>query len=180
MVGYYSRQYSPKGLFIQDNKLISAPDYKNIPDGGNFYLEPNGIFAIKTNGQLIVASRDKFRNEYDGMFFRFSGIKYALQSGPMLVVDGKINSQFSKNSKSHKPRTGVGIDKQGKAVFVLSLQNISFYNFAEVFRKLGCDNALFLDGGVIATMYADDEGVLSNTRKPLVAMIGVLKQETKH
>jgi uncharacterized protein YigE (DUF2233 family) len=74
----------------------------------------------------------------------------------MLVLNGKIHPRINADGTSAKLRNGVGVDHDGQAVFAISNQPVTFYQFASLFRdKLGCDNALFLDGSISA-LYAPE------------------------
>jgi uncharacterized protein YigE (DUF2233 family) len=54
-----------------------------------------------------------------------------------------------------KARTGVGVRADGEVVFAISRAEVSFGAFARLFRDaLNCPNALFLDGGSAASLYA--------------------------
>ena len=74
-------------------------------------------------------------------------IKYATQSGPMLVVNGKMHEGFKK-SKSLYIRNGVGILPNGNVLFAMSKTEITFYDFANYFLEQGCKNALYFDGAI--------------------------------
>ena len=90
--------------------------------------------------------------------------KFALQSGPMLVVNGKINKELSPNSKSRYIRSGVGILDAEKVVFAISKKPVRFYDFAALFaKKLNCKNALYLDG-FISEMYLPELGLTKSER----------------
>ena len=177
--GIYSRRYTPKGLFISNNIYLQRPDQKSIQNGGNFYLKPNGIFAITTNGEHVVSPTKSFVKKYHSNIpgYGYREIEYAIQSGPMLLIDGKFNNKFNINSVNKKSRTGVGIDDRGQVVFAMALNNISFYDFAAVFLELKCKNALFLDGGLVSMMYSKDEGLIAKHDMPLVSMIGVVEKK---
>lgn len=41
--------------------------------------------------------------------------------------------------------------ENGELIFAMSKKEISFYNFARLFKELGCRNALYLDGYVSRT-----------------------------
>ena len=45
----------------------------------------------------------------------------------------------------------MGILENGNVVFVMSKTEVNFYNFALLFKELGCKNALYLDGFVSRT-----------------------------
>ena len=84
-------------------------------------------------------------------FVHNSNIKYATQSGPILVFGGQIHSAFKKGSTNLNIRNGVGILPNGLVIFAMSKKEINFYDFADYFKKLGCNNALYLDGLVSRT-----------------------------
>ena len=69
----------------------------------------------------------------------------------MLVVDGKINPLFEQGSKNLNIRNGVGVLPDNKLLFAMSRYEINFYDFANYFKKMGCKNALYLDGFVSRT-----------------------------
>jgi uncharacterized protein YigE (DUF2233 family) len=139
--GMFNKDYSPQGLFIQNKKTLAVLD---TADGnGNFYLKPNGVFYLTTDNIPFVCKTTDFANK--------GNIKWATQSGPMLVIDGQIHSAFKDGSKNLNIRNGVGILPDNKVVFAMSKTEINFYDFAKYFQSLGCKNALYLDGFVSRT-----------------------------
>jgi uncharacterized protein YigE (DUF2233 family) len=110
---------------------------------GNFYLKPNGVFYITTDNAPVICDTKDFNNN--------GKIKYATQSGPMLVIDGKIHTEFKEGSKNLNIRNGVGILPDNSVVFAMSKIEINFYDFANYFKRMGCKNALYLDGFVSRT-----------------------------
>ena len=136
--GMYKKDNSPQGLYIENGIILSLMDTSN--GEGNFYLKPNGVFYInKKNEPFIITSNNFIQNE---------NIKYATQSGPMLVINKNIHPVFKKDSKSINIRNGVGILPNGNTIFALSKKEINFYDFANFFKMKGCKNALYLDGFV--------------------------------
>lgn len=136
--GMYKKDNSPQGLYIEKTKTLSALD--TAVGNGNFYMKPNGIFYITTKNKAMICRTEDFKNT--------SEIQYATQSGPMLVIDGKIHPDFKEGSSNVHIRNGVGILPDGKIVFVMSKKEINFYDFATYFKSMGCKNALYLDGFV--------------------------------
>ncbi|MES2574955.1 MAG: phosphodiester glycosidase family protein [Bacteroidota bacterium] len=136
--GMYKKDNSPQGLYIENQKILSPLD--TTKSTGNFYLKPNGVFYLTTENTAKISTAEKFHN--DGK------IEYATQSGPMLVIDGRIHPDFRKGSANLNIRNGIGILPDSKVVFVLSKEEINFYDFAPYFKSLGCKNALYLDGFV--------------------------------
>ncbi|MFH6963523.1 phosphodiester glycosidase family protein [Flavobacterium plurextorum] len=136
--GMYNKENSPQGLYIEKQKTLGALD--TTSDVGNFYLKPNGVFYLTTGNVPAICKTEQFKNN--------TTIKYATQSGPMLIIDGKIHPEFKEGSSNLNIRNGVGILPNGNVVFVLSKNEINFYDFAAYFKSLGCRNALYLDGFV--------------------------------
>ena len=139
--GMYKKDNSPQGLYVE--KTITKSEIDTSNGNGNFYLKPNGVFYLTTEKNPIICKTEDFVN--NGM------IKYATQSGPMLVIDGEIHTAFKKNSTNLNIRNGVGILPNNQIIFAISKKEINFYDFAEYFKKLGCKNALYLDGFVSRT-----------------------------
>ena len=141
--GMYQEDQSPLGLYIENGQQLHKINMRN--GYGNFYLEPNGIFYTTKDNRAVVCKRSAFKAS--------NNVFFATQSGPMLVVDGKINSQFTKGSANLNVRNGVGVLPDGKVVLAMSKGMVNLYDFAEYFQNLGCRNALFLDGFVCRTYY---------------------------
>ena len=139
--GMYKKDRSPQGLYIEYKIIKTKIDTSS--GNGNFYLKPNGIFYITTDNNAVISQTEDFINK--------GNIKYATQSGPMLVIDGAVHSAFKEKSTNLNIRNGVGILPNNEVVFVISKKEINFYEFADFFKKLGCKNALYLDGFVSRT-----------------------------
>jgi uncharacterized protein YigE (DUF2233 family) len=137
--GMYDDAQGSVGLYVENFKQMKA---LNTNSGwGNFHLMPNGVFYIEPGKAGVMEAKA----------FATSGIKpfYATQSGPMLVIDGKLHPSFLIDSTSLKTRNGVGVNGAGQVIFALSEDAVRFYDFATLFRDaLGCPNALFLDGSI--------------------------------
>ena len=86
-------------------------------------------------------------------------VRYATQSGPMLVIGGDIHPVFIPNSSDRTRRSGIGVCEGGLVHLVISDGQVNFYDFAQVFRdNLKCQNALFLDGGRGTGIYVPELG----------------------
>jgi uncharacterized protein YigE (DUF2233 family) len=145
--GMYKTDGSPLGLFIQEHQTKSPLNTSN--GNGNFYLKPNGIFYLTTDNIPWISGTTDFVNN--------GKIKYATQSGPMLVINGQIHSAFKKGSANLNIRNGVGILPGNKIVFAMSKNEISLYDFADYFKTMGCKNALYLDG-FVSRAYLPEKG----------------------
>lgn len=136
--GMFGPDHAPKGLYIENFKTLKPID--TLQGSGNFYLQPNGIFYITQKHQPKIIETKKYRQSTD--------IQYATQSGPMLLIDGKINPIFQKDSKNLNIRNGVGTLENGDIIFAMSKKEVNFYSLAQLFQEMGCKNALYLDGYV--------------------------------
>ncbi|MBK7764148.1 MAG: phosphodiester glycosidase family protein [Bacteroidetes bacterium] len=165
--GMFKKDFSPQGLFIQDKKVLMAVDTMN--GIGNFYLQPNGVFYVTTNGIAFVCKTADFIDN--------GQITYATQSGPMLVIDGQIHTAFKEGSTNLNIRNGVGILPNNQVVFAISKSEINFYDFAKYFQSLGCKNALYLDG-FVSKAYIPEKNWIQ-TDGNFAVMIGITKQTIK-
>jgi uncharacterized protein YigE (DUF2233 family) len=144
--GMFMEDYAPLGLFVQKQKTIKK---LNTASGStNFYMKPNGVFYITLDHKAHICTTPAYVN--DGR------VNFATQSGPMLLIDGKINTEFTKGSKNINIRNGVGILPNNKVIFAISTDFVNFYDFAEYFKNMGCTNALYLDGAV-SQMYLPEK-----------------------
>ena len=160
--GMFHSNFSPVGLYIEQGNVIQA---LNEDKGwGNFFLQPNGVLAWNKRQAVIWTTE-----LYKAKAFQPD---YATQSGPMLVMNGKINPLFLADSDSKKIRNGVGI-KNNKLYFVISKNRVNFYNFAKFFQKnLKVEQALYLDGS-ISSLYLQKNN--RNDRKfymgPIIGLV---------
>lgn len=138
--GMFDADGLPIGYYVEDGNRRHT---LNRNEGwGNFHLQPNGVF-YGSGGKWAVRTSDDFAAHVD------KRPEFGTQSGPMLVIDGKLHPRFDADGPSRKLRNGVGVDKHGRAHFVISEAPISFGKFARYFRdELKTPNALFLDGSV--------------------------------
>jgi len=142
--GMYEADLSPVGLYIENGKTLKRANTANGP--GNFHLKPNGIFYV-SGQEAGVLNTERFLSQKPRA-------EFATQSGPMLVINGKIHPKILPGSDSRKIRDGVGIRDAHTVVFAISENAVTFWEFAHLFRDgLGSANALFLDGS-ISSLYA--------------------------
>ena len=164
--GMFHPDYKPVGLYVEDGREITRANTRNGP--GNFHLKPNGVFYMSgaMAGVLETGAYLKAKPQSD----------FATQSGPMLVINGRIHPRFSKTGESQKLRNGVGVRDANTVVLAISEGEVSFGTFARLFRDpLKCANALFLDGGSAPALYAPALQRSGNFL-PLGPMIGVFEK----
>jgi uncharacterized protein YigE (DUF2233 family) len=137
--GMFDEEGRAIGLLIEDGKPLRAINRRK--GGGNFHLMPNGVFLVRKSGKAEVVTSGKFKPSPD--------IAFATQSGPMLVIDGKLHPKFDHDGESRLIRNGVGIAPDGTPVFVISEDLVSFGKFARFYRDaLKAQDALYFDGSV--------------------------------
>ncbi|HPG89689.1 MAG TPA: phosphodiester glycosidase family protein [Hyphomicrobium sp.] len=138
--GMYAPDYEPAGLYIE-NGMTKRRLNTRASGYGNFHLNPNGVFWIR-NGKAAVATTIEFAR-------RKPAADLATQSGPMLVIGGKIHPRFDKDGPSRNVRNGIGVMLSGNVAMAISDEPVSFGKFARLFRdQLKCPNALYFDGNV--------------------------------
>jgi uncharacterized protein YigE (DUF2233 family) len=145
--GMYRPGGAPQGLFIKNQKQVAPLDTTH--GAGNFYLQPNGVFYLTTGRQAGICATGAFRGG--------PGVAYATQSGPLLLLAGHPNPTFTPNSSNVVVRNGVGLLPGGRVVFAMSRGPVNFYDFATYFQRLGCREALYLDG-FVSRMYLPAQG----------------------
>jgi uncharacterized protein YigE (DUF2233 family) len=155
--GMYGDDLKAIGYYVENGERLSELDRGDSDGDGNFYMKPNGVF-FGTGGTWRVLASDAF--------FATVGDRpaFGTQSGPMLVVDGKLHPDIQDNGPSRAIRNGVGVDASGKAHFVIADAPVSFGQLARYFRdELKVPNALYLDGQV-SSLWDPASGRLDKSR----------------
>ncbi len=143
--GMYHDDRSAVGLYIENGKLLQKLNINKGP--GNFHMLPNGVFYVGDQIAGVLESRAFQKQNLKPLF--------ATQSGPMLVIDGRLHPKFNQSGTSVHIRNGVGV--KGETVyFVISNEKVNFYDFASLFKdNLKTPNALYLDG-TVSKIYAPE------------------------
>ncbi len=152
--GMFTATYEPEGLYIEENPLKKySLDVGDQKSSFNFYLYPNGVFYMDAKNTPHIDTTKEFARLQR---LKKIKVKVATQSGPMLVINGRIHQAFVKGSTNYKIRGGVGIISSKKVVFACTVGGSNFYDFGLFMRDVfNCKNALFLDGA-ISKMYLHD------------------------
>ena len=137
--GMFDDQGRPIGLMIEDGHQVHAINRRE--GGGNFHLMPNGVFLVREDGRAEVVESSAYKPSRT--------IQFATQSGPMLLIHGKLHPRFERDGQSRYVRNGVGITGNGKPLFVISESAVSFGKMARFLRdRHQVRDALFFDGSV--------------------------------
>jgi len=166
--GIYEPKGIPSGLLVQEGRELHPI---NLRDGkGNFFLKPNGIFLIGDKGAAVIDTTE----------YPLAGVKvsHAVQSGPLLLRNGKVHPEFRAGSANRLHRNGIGVTKDGTVVLIMtdirSPKYPNLHEFATLFASLGCADALFLDGDI--SQMRSGEGLTKHSG-PFGSFIAVVKDK---
>lgn len=167
--GIYTNNDQPAGLHIENNQQQHAVNRRT--GKGNFHLQPNGIFYLTNKNFPAIRTTASFVKKYGNNPQKH--IRLATQSGPMLLINGKINQQFKEYGGSLYSRNGVCVTQDDRVLFfataIFSKSNL--YHFAQAALQFGCHNALYLDGS-ISKLYIKGD----NTIFHLGYFVGILTE----
>ena len=155
--GMFHANHEPVGLQIIDGTVLHPI---NTDDGqGNFFLKPNGVFAIDKEGAVVEATED---------FDASKSWRIATQSGPLLLQGGEYHPKIKPDSPNLHIRNGVCVSA-GLVHFVISDEPVRFYDLASLMKEeLGCQDGLYLDGAVSKLYHRTQKGWSPRLgRKPL-------------
>lgn len=138
--GMYGDDLKAIGYYVQNGERLRELNRAN--GEGNFYMKPNGVFFGTGSKWQVMGSNTFFNTVGDRPDF-------GTQSGPLLLVDGKLHPEVQDDGPSRAIRNAVGVDASGKAHFVISDAPVSFGQIARYYRDvLKVKNALYLDGAI--------------------------------
>jgi len=132
--GFFDQDFKPLGLRITNKKL------KNPLKGISWW----GIFYVKDNKPYISNPKHFYQDEQ---------IDFAIQSGPRLLIRGKIPSL----KQGIADRSALGITADGKVVIIVSTNAaMTTEELARLLKAspLNCTDAINLDGGSSSQLYA--------------------------
>src|SRR5215471_4602833 len=113
------------GLLVEDGRTVH--ELNTASGSGNFYMQPNGVFSQDADGRLHVEATQAFAA-------RRAKPRWAVQSGPMLLLAGKLHPQISQDGSSRYIRNGVCVKSPDSALFAISEGPVSFGRFARFLR----------------------------------------------
>ena len=158
--------HTPKNgiqVTVSDNKVISISKAKSV---------------IPLNGYVIVGPEEKLANlkindkvDLDIKTTpNWDNVKHIISGGPYLVKDGEvfvdIKAQKLLAIGGRNPRTAIGYTKDNRFIIVTadgregSSIGLTLTELAQYMQKLGCVNAMNLDGGGSTVMYVN--GLIAN------------------
>jgi exopolysaccharide biosynthesis protein len=148
---FFDQTEKPLGLVVSRGNLLSP-----LHRGGTTLT---GIFQIKNNRPQII-----HRDAYNP-----TGVIEAIQAGPRLLVNGAKTPVNKDQSRSF--RTSICVNDHEEVIFASSTRwiiGITLKEMQTMLKKLGCKEALNLDGGGSAQfVYTPPDNQISQ-RKELV------------
>jgi uncharacterized protein YigE (DUF2233 family) len=164
--GIFGDDLKAVGYYVENGERLSELDRGDRPEGdsSNFYMKPNGVFFGTGGAWRVLASEAFFATVGDRP-------QFGTQSGPMLVIEGKLHPEIQDNGPSRAIRNGVGVDGTGRAHFVIADAPISFGQLARYFRdEVKAANALHLDSQVSALWDPASERLDKGRAGPIVVV----------
>ena len=161
------------GLHVVDGQILSAAVPKYAAISFRKETSPDGLttwraFIDKSQSEKTAANRD----------YAFGGFYVVLEQG---VVQTGYN-------RTHDSRTGAGISDDGRTLYLLVVEGentlvsegLSYPQCGEIFKAMGCTDALEMDGGGSSELCINGRSVLSynNLRTQANSLGFVVKQDS--
>lgn len=152
--GIYTPQDAPKGLHVERGRALVPLNTTDSTSGNFFRPRPNGVFAVMNDGTALIVRRGAAAALVPRM-------REASQSGPRLLENGQTVAPFSDTPLR---RTAVCVVGPRRVFIAVSRDPVSLNDVAALFKdRLGCTDALFLDGGAVQALVAPAEGIAMET-----------------
>ena len=147
-----------KQMAIYDNKIVA--------------ISPYPLF-IPINGYVISAAEEKLKDFSlgDEVYVDYtltncnSDYNHIISGGPYLMKDGKIYVDAKEEKlvsiTGRNPRTAIGYTKDNDLILVTvegrkeGVSGVTLEELAQIMKKLGCYEAINLDGGSSTVMYVN-------------------------
>ncbi len=134
--GYFDMRMRPEGLVIAGGRTV-APYTRNL--GGGILTIHNGVGTLHDGETFLPAM--------------LWGVEFGMQCKPRLVVDRAVNIRSDDGHRAD--RTALCLRNGGREldVYIARSENVrgadgpTLQSFAQTLQRLGCENALNLDGG---------------------------------
>lgn len=153
-------------VLVRDGEVAAISP---VPGEGQL---PDGSFALVGRGEGAtvlseLAVGDSVSIDYEFRSADDQKLRAAVSGRQMLVVDGvALPSSGAGSDPEPNPRTAIGFSKDGKQMFVLTVdgrqpefsEGVSLDELAEMMVEAGAYNALNLDGGGSTTLVARTPG----------------------
>lgn len=138
---------APIGLQVEDGRVVrplnldASPPPGQLP--GNFYDLPNAVLWQDRAGAVHLRDSRRMRG-------RTGEVRDGLQSGPALLLDGRVHriARPPNRGVEHANRSAACATGPHELVIVFVPGPSTFPQLARFLTRLGCRDAVFLDGNV--------------------------------
>jgi hypothetical protein len=188
-----------KDTFTYRHPVISAIGIKKNGKADVAWLATDSSLRIPYASQYPVAHvRDSFaRSPWNKSNFKDKGFKKwkyhtAMGGGPVLIQDGVISISNNEELKfggkginDKHPRTAMGYTRDNKLIILVvegrnpNAAGATLTQLAEIFKELGCVEALNLDGGGSSCLLVNGKETIKpsdKTQRPLPAVFIIKKR----
>ncbi len=141
------------GTFFDTRTLIPTGDIQICGTRVHSGCVGSALCITKDNQAKVIPCKQ--RSEYKNAPY-----ETVLQAGPTLVMDGRISmnprAEGFKDPRlfAATKKTAVGVTATNKIVLVSVNTPVSMRKLAKIVQRLGCTQAILLDGGTSTAMYA--------------------------
>ena len=151
-----AKRYSSGVLYTKNNIIVNGEAIKNNH-------EKSQIIGVSWEGKLMLVNETADEAIAEGM-------KFGVQFGPFLIVNGESTKFIGNGGYGIHPRTAIGQRKDGILLLVTidgrgasGSSGISLPDLTSIFERYDCYNAANLDGGG-STMLAVNGKLWNNPR----------------
>ena len=157
-ISFYNKSKKNNAVCAINGDYCGNADKGVVIRNGYLYRTENvnDVCTIYKNGKMKLSTA----TDYDADAEIMNGAWQAWSFGPSLVSGGKVLSDLDTYGfvSQVNPRTGIGYYEPGHYVFVTvdgrseESMGMTLYEFANLFKNLGCKEAYNLDGGRSSVM----------------------------
>lgn len=160
-------------------------------NGEPFDIPENAYVLSQNNSPLVNLTLGTPLELQISSSVDYKGLKFAMGGGSIILQNG-VAMETNIVNKGKNPRTGIGVTSDYSKIVIVTVDGRNGYagltqkEFGELFKSLGCYNALNLDGGGSTTMVkktkAMDEAEVINkpsggTLRSVVSGVGVFSND---
>ena len=159
--GYLLKLLSPERLIVNTTikaKVMGEFEGVAVPEG-NYCL----IYGLKKAEEFIKKNVKKGDVVYLSIIYpkKWRSVKQVIGGAPQILKDGEII--IKDEPMELENRTAIGVTQDGKMLIVCS-ENVTWYETAEMMKRLDTKDALMLDGGGSTSLIIEGRNVFKKQR----------------
>ena len=209
--GYHKSLLKTTSNFAKSENAVGAINggFFDMDKGGSVaYLEINDTVVNKTsssgkkwsksdsliNGAIIINKKNKVEihaKKPDQFYYTSRQENAVMLTGPLLIQNKKKSKLFdSKFVYNRHPRTCLCKTKKSLLFVTIdgrspNAQGMNLYELQDFLLKLGCIDAINLDGGGSTTMWIHDKGIVNqpsdaNGERPVANALLIIRETLKN